>query len=602
MKDAAGEVLYVGKAQSLRSRVRSYWQKQTPRARAGTTASARRSTASPTSRSREVDSVSEALLLEANLIKRFKPRFNVRLKDDKSYPYIKVTLGDDFPRIERTRKLPNDGSRYFGPYASASSRRRGDEPRPAAVPVPDLHDRHQGRRAGAPAAVPAVPHQALPGPVHRGRSRRRPTAATSSQVELFLEGNAGRAGRRPPPRDGLRRGAAAVREGGGRPGQDPGDRADDGEPEDGRVRADRAGPRRRSPARTTRRRSSCSSSATARCSAATCSSSTRRATRPTTRCSAASSSSTTRARRASRARSSCRARLADTADLEAFLAERRGSRVRLRTPQRGEKRELMELATRNAAETLAREAARWLADEGRTLARARGAGRRARAARAADADRVLRHLELPGRASRSAAWSCSRRAGRGRASTAGSGSGPSRAPTTSRATRRCCAAGSARAKAGEEGIEEERRWAMPDLVIIDGGRGQVSAAKEVLDELGLHDLPLVGPGQGARGAGPARTGRAGRCCRPRRRRCTSSSGCATRRTGSRSRTTATCAPSGRRVGVRRPARRRPEAAPRAAQGVRLGEAGPGGAGGADRRGARASAAKLAEKIKAHLEA
>ena len=50
-----------------------------------------------------------------------KPRFNVRLKDDKSYPYIKVTLGDDFPRVERTRKLVNDGSRYFGPYASASS-------------------------------------------------------------------------------------------------------------------------------------------------------------------------------------------------------------------------------------------------------------------------------------------------------------------------------------------------------------------------------------------------------------------------------------------------------------------------------------------------
>ena len=68
----------------------------------------------------EVDSVSEALLLEANLIKRFKPRFNVRLKDDKSYPYIKITLGDDFPRIERTRKLRNDGSRYFGPYASAT--------------------------------------------------------------------------------------------------------------------------------------------------------------------------------------------------------------------------------------------------------------------------------------------------------------------------------------------------------------------------------------------------------------------------------------------------------------------------------------------------
>ena len=138
----------------------------------------------------EVDSVSEALLLEANLIKRFKPRFNVRLKDDKSYPYIKITLGDDFPRIERTRKLPNDGSRYFGPYASASSRRRGDEPRPAAVPVPDLHDRHQGRRAGPAAAVPAVPHQALPGPVHRGDRARPPTARDIAQVELFLEGNA----------------------------------------------------------------------------------------------------------------------------------------------------------------------------------------------------------------------------------------------------------------------------------------------------------------------------------------------------------------------------------------------------------------------------
>ena len=119
MKDAHGQVVYVGKAQSLRSRVRSYWQKQTGpmeghRIRA------------VVDRIAEVDytltdSVSEALLLEANLIKRYKPRFNVRLKDDKSYPYIKITMADDFPRVERTRKLVNDGSRYFGPYASASS-------------------------------------------------------------------------------------------------------------------------------------------------------------------------------------------------------------------------------------------------------------------------------------------------------------------------------------------------------------------------------------------------------------------------------------------------------------------------------------------------
>src|SRR3954462_10923705 len=119
MKDARDVVLYVGKAASLRSRVRSYWQKEAP----GVEHHLIRSVID---RVADVeititDSVSEALLLEGNLVKRFQPQFNVRLKDDKSYPYIKITLGDDFPRIERTRKLPNDGSRYFGPYASASS-------------------------------------------------------------------------------------------------------------------------------------------------------------------------------------------------------------------------------------------------------------------------------------------------------------------------------------------------------------------------------------------------------------------------------------------------------------------------------------------------
>jgi excinuclease ABC subunit C len=120
MRDSRGEVVYVGKAQSLRHRVRSYWQKAPSGPLEGHRIRA------VIDRIADVeytltDSVSEALLLEANLIKRYRPRFNVRLKDDKSYPYIKVTLADDFPRIERTRKLPNDGSRYFGPYSSASS-------------------------------------------------------------------------------------------------------------------------------------------------------------------------------------------------------------------------------------------------------------------------------------------------------------------------------------------------------------------------------------------------------------------------------------------------------------------------------------------------
>src|SRR6478736_251663 len=103
MRDARREVVYVGKAQSLRHRIRNVVDRIVDVEYTIT------------------DSVSEALLLEANLIKRYRPRFNVRLKDDKSYPYIKVTLADDFPRIERTRKLVEDGARYFGPYASATS-------------------------------------------------------------------------------------------------------------------------------------------------------------------------------------------------------------------------------------------------------------------------------------------------------------------------------------------------------------------------------------------------------------------------------------------------------------------------------------------------
>ena len=119
MKDARGTVLYVGKAQSLRSRVRSYWQKQTGSAEIHLIRSVIDKVADL--EYTMTDSVSEALLLEINLVKRHRPRYNVRLKDDKSYPFIKITMAEDFPRVERTRRLPADGSRYFGPYASASS-------------------------------------------------------------------------------------------------------------------------------------------------------------------------------------------------------------------------------------------------------------------------------------------------------------------------------------------------------------------------------------------------------------------------------------------------------------------------------------------------
>ncbi len=117
MRNADGRVLYVGKADSLRARVRSYFAARGPE----DVRIARMVAEVANVETIVTDTVSEAYLLESNLIKEHRPRFNIRLRDDKSYPFVKITLGEDFPRIVRTRKLARDGSRYFGPYASASS-------------------------------------------------------------------------------------------------------------------------------------------------------------------------------------------------------------------------------------------------------------------------------------------------------------------------------------------------------------------------------------------------------------------------------------------------------------------------------------------------
>ncbi|HKW45066.1 MAG TPA: GIY-YIG nuclease family protein, partial [Candidatus Eremiobacteraceae bacterium] len=119
MLDAAGTVLYVGKALELRSRVRSYFQPG--RVRQVRTDAMVDHVAEI--RTIIVANETEALLLESNLIKQHRPAFNVRLKDDKSYPYLKLTLGETFPRVIFTRKLIDDGSRYFGPYTNAANLR-----------------------------------------------------------------------------------------------------------------------------------------------------------------------------------------------------------------------------------------------------------------------------------------------------------------------------------------------------------------------------------------------------------------------------------------------------------------------------------------------
>ena len=113
-RGAEDEVLYVGKAKSLRARVRSY-RNPDPATGLRTRELVRRVRHLETI---VVGSEAEALILEANLIKEHRPRFNIQLRDDKKYPYIKVTVAEPFPRVYVTRRVVDDGSRYFGPYTS----------------------------------------------------------------------------------------------------------------------------------------------------------------------------------------------------------------------------------------------------------------------------------------------------------------------------------------------------------------------------------------------------------------------------------------------------------------------------------------------------
>jgi excinuclease ABC subunit C len=122
-KDAQGDILYIGKAKSLRARVRSHFAVD------GATSLKNREMLR---RVADIDSIvvgseAEALLLEANLIKEHRPRFNIQLRDDKRYPYIKVTLQESFPRVWVTRRLDNDGARYFGPYTEVGAMRQALE-------------------------------------------------------------------------------------------------------------------------------------------------------------------------------------------------------------------------------------------------------------------------------------------------------------------------------------------------------------------------------------------------------------------------------------------------------------------------------------------
>jgi len=487
LKDARGRVLYVGKAQSLRNRVRQYWQQ-------GRGAAQPLRIESTIERVADVeytltDTVSEALLLEATLVKRYQPRFNVRLKDDKSYPFIKVTLGEDFPRIERTRKLPQDGSRYFGPYASASS---VDEAMNLIRRLFPFRTCTIEIREG----VRALPRPCLLYHIKRCQGPcieavdKESYRADIDQVMLFLEGRQEQVAatlrhemtmasertdyeRAAALRDKVRAiertmesqkmaafsgidqdvlgyarsgGEAAVQLFAIRDGKTVGrdvfllENLADGPDEEAIY-------------------------AFIQQYYATAGSVPPRILIPRA--------------------------LPDVAELAALLEARRGRRVTVSVPRRGAGRRLMELAARNATETLAREQTRWLADQGKT---------QAALAELADA------LNLAAPPQRIECYDISTNQG---SDTVGSmvvfeegrpRSGEYRrfrvrtviGPDDFASHREVLTRRFRRALVGEEGAAEELRWRLPDLVVIDGGLGQANTGRAVLDELGLHDLPVVG--------------------------------------------------------------------------------------------------------------
>ena len=120
MKDVSDKIIYVGKASVLRNRLRSYFGSP-----AGLSTKIRRLVSQITDFEFIVtDTEAEALILENTLIKRYRPKFNARLKDDKTYPFLKIDLSEEFPRVYITRQVADDGARFFGPFASAGSVRQ----------------------------------------------------------------------------------------------------------------------------------------------------------------------------------------------------------------------------------------------------------------------------------------------------------------------------------------------------------------------------------------------------------------------------------------------------------------------------------------------
>ncbi len=523
MKNADGRVLYVGKADALRSRVRSYFGQRGPE-------DAR--IARMTDEVADVDyivtdTVSEAYLLESNLIKEHRPRFNIRLRDDKSYPFVKITLGEDFPRIVRTRKLARDGSRYFGPYASASSVDETLKLLRKIFPFRTCNlDIPEGKRVlERPCLLYFI--NRCQGPCIEA-IEKAPYRATIDQIVDFLDGR-----QEPIARD-LRREmddhAEALRYEQAAASRD-------------KLRAVERTMEQQKMAAFSRAEHDVIGLAREDDEACVQVMQVRRGkligrehfvvegARGATDAETLGSFLQQYYANTDAIPRAILAPLMPAAadDLAAYLADRRGVRATINVPERGEKRRLVALATQNAVEALARERAEWLADVAKrdealvdladALRLARPPSRiecydmsniqgtsavgsmvvfidgrpepreyrrfRIRSGDTPDDFRMMAEV-LRRRFSRVAKL----RATTGALSLAAVGADEAPQGDAAEPVDLDPDAGPVTAD-GDPGPREPG-WAVPDLVIVDGGKGQLSAAVGALSELGITDLPITG--------------------------------------------------------------------------------------------------------------
>jgi len=486
-KDGKGRVLYVGKADLLRDRVRAYFGPSLDVRHVRMVERAERLEYVLTG------SISEAFLLEANLIKQHRPRYNIRLKDDKSYPYVKVTLGEDFPRILRTRTLGDRSARYFGPFANAKA---VDESLDLLQKLFPYRTCKLTIVAGEEGRGRTVPPSALPGGrpcllfhLKRctapcvGNTTRDEYRATVDKSVLFLEGRyetLARDTRKEMHQASdalayeraatLRDRLAAIertldrQEVHAYKGDDFDVLAAAVDEGDAVVQVFRV----RDGTIVSRDHFALEGS--------------EGAAPPDVLGSFLRQHYATAA--AVPPEIVVAERVADADGFSVFASERRGAPVRLLVPQRGKKRHLAELAARNAADALQQERVRWLADRGKT-------------------DTALRELAdalgLDGPPKRIECYDVSHVQG---TSVVSSMVVFEDGRAAKQAYRRF------RAKVGDRNDDFanmrdtlRRRfqrsandgdgWPIPDLVILDGGKGQLSAGQAALSDAGLLQVPIA---------------------------------------------------------------------------------------------------------------